>query len=113
MIRAQKNNNPANLRFAHQKEATGRDDKGFAVFQDAPAGWRALHAQIRLDRDKGLTLGQFIAKYAPPNENNTSQYLEFVSDQLCVSKDTPLTAIAIYALAGVMAQEEGYYNKEV
>jgi hypothetical protein len=112
MIRCQKNNNPANLRFAHQKEAAAQDDKGFAVFPDPPAGWRALHAQIRLDRDIGLTLGQFIAKYAPPNENDTSQYLEFVSGELRMSKDTPLTGVSIYALAGVMAQEEGYYNKE-
>ena len=109
MNRAQQNNNPSNLRFAGQREASGPDDKGFAVFPTAPAGWRALHAQIKRDQERGETLAQFIGKYAPPKENNTSQYLEFVCDQLHISPGTALASVSAYALAGVMAAEEGYY----
>jgi hypothetical protein len=111
MNRAQKNNNPGNLRYARQREAIGKDDKGFAVFPDGPAGWRALHNQIKLDQKRELTLRQFIAKYAPPNENNTSEYLEFVIDHLGNDGDTPLDYLSEFALAGVIARMEGYYNK--
>jgi hypothetical protein len=56
-----------------------------------------------------LTFGQFIAKFAPPNENDTSEYLEFVCGQLKAGHDTPLASVSKYAIAGVMAQFEGYY----
>ena len=109
MNRCQKNCNPGNLRFAGQKEATGQDDKGFAIFPNAPAGFRALFKQIELDRDRGLTLQEFIHKYAPENENNTSNYLNFVSTQLASKPDTFLSKISKYCLAAVIAQMEGYF----
>ncbi len=112
MIRCQKNNNPGNVRYAKQKEATGQDDKGFAIFPDAPAGFRALHDQITLDRQRGLTVAQFVGKYAPPNENNTSNYLNFVCTQLRCKDDTKLMEVSKYALAAVIAAMEGYYKKE-
>jgi hypothetical protein len=112
MNRCQKNNNPCNLRFAGQKEATGLDDTGFAVFPNAPAGWRAIHAQIKLDQSRRLTLERFINKYAPPNENDTGGYLAFVCGELRIEASTLLSDVSPYALAGVMAKMEGYYNKE-
>jgi len=112
MNRAQKNNNPVNLRYAGQYEATGQDDAGFAVFPTPTAGWRAAHAQIRLDQSRHLDLTQFINKFAPPEENDTRAYLKFVADELLLtSLKEPLEWISVYAMAGVMAQMEGYYNK--
>jgi hypothetical protein len=111
MNRSQKNSNPGNLRYARQREAIGKDDKGFAVFPDGPAGWRALHNQIKLDQKRNLSIGQFIAKYAPPNENDTSEYLEFVLEEMGALDTTGLQAISPYALAGVIARMEGYFNK--
>ena len=112
MNRAQKNNNPLNLRFAHQTEATGQDDKGFAVFPSPMAGWRAAHAQIRKDQKRKMTLSDFIFKFAPPNENETNDYLAFVLDQLNELGDAPLAWQNVYALSGVMAQYEGYYSEK-
>jgi hypothetical protein len=113
-------NNPVNimLKKAPIGEAVqlyGCNDKtglGYAVFASPFAGWRAAHRQIEADQARELTLGQFIAKFAPPNENDTSAYLEFVMHELHVDKDHPLKALSKYALAGIMAQMEGYYNKE-
>ncbi|MCS7261051.1 MAG: hypothetical protein NZ765_09750 [Anaerolineae bacterium] len=79
--RAQRNNNPGNLRYAGQPGAIGADAAGYAVFPNAEAGWEALRRQIRLDASRGLTLEQFIRKYAPPNENPTEAYLRFVSQR--------------------------------
>ncbi len=118
MNRAQRNNNPLNLRFAHQHEASGQDDDGFAAFPFPAAGWRAAHAQIELDKKRGLTIEQFIDKFAPPNENDTRNYLEFILDELQIedsplpTKDTKLFDVSTYGLVGIMAKMEGYYNIE-
>lgn len=108
----QRNNNPLNLKFAGQTESTGPDDKGFAIFPTPMAGWRAAHAQIKLDMSRGLTLKQFIFKFAPPNENDTNAYLQFICEKLGVYPDEYLSTISVFALAGVMAKMEGYYAKE-
>jgi hypothetical protein len=110
--RGQLNNNPINLRFAHQTEAIGVDNLDFAQFPTPEAGWRAAHAQIQLDMDRKLTIRQFIFKFAPPKENDTNEYLEYVIFRLRVDKDMPLEYISKYALAGLMASMEGYYKKE-
>jgi len=113
MNRAQRNNSPLNLRFAGQREATGKDKDGFAMFPTPDAGWRAAHHQIKLDQKRGLTLAGFIFKFAPPNENNTNAYLEFVIDSIDNEGtliDCPLRNVNRFALAGVMAQYEGYYE---
>lgn len=111
MTKAQRNHNPVNLRFAGQKEAIGTDDDNFARFPTDPAGWRAAHAQIKLDQNRGLTIEKFIFKFAPPNENNTNAYLDFVLKEIRISGNVLLSNVSRYALAGVMAQYEGY-NKE-
>ena len=61
-----RNNNPGNLKFDKQPEATGADPQGFAVFPDYAHGLTALHKQIALDAGRGLTIQQFANKYAPP-----------------------------------------------
>ena len=75
---AQRQNNPGNLRFVGQKDAI-RGDKGFARFPTPEHGFTALQNQIRLDASRGLTLEQFIYKYAPPTSNNTKAYLASVA----------------------------------
>ena len=112
--KSQKNNNPLNLRYAKQKEAIGKDDDGFAVFATPQAGWRAAHRQITLDQERDLTLKEFIFKFAPPNENNTNEYLKFVQNSDLYTQFGDPNRIRVrmlnkYALAGVMAAFEGYY----
>lgn len=111
MNKSQANNNPLNLRYAHQTESTGPTADGFAYFENPMAGWRAAHAQIKLDQSRGITLARFITKFAPPSENDTEAYLKYVCIQLGVLEGTMLAAISPFALAGVMAAQEGYYNK--
>lgn len=65
-------NNPGSLRAS--SFASGKDAGGYAVFSSAEDGWKGLYRQIALDRDRGLTLEQFIYKFAPPNENRTREY---------------------------------------
>lgn len=112
MNRGQRNNNPGNLRYAGQTESTGKDDKGFAIFPTPMAGWRAMHRQIAKDQSRGFTLIQFVNKYAPTSENDTNRYLDFMCINLHAEKDTPMEDLSRFAICGVIAAMEGYYNKE-
>jgi hypothetical protein len=40
-----------------------------------------------IEANRGKTLRAFIAKYAPPNENNTSLYLQVVSTLSGIGED--------------------------
>jgi hypothetical protein len=110
MNRGQTNKNPGNLRWAGQREATGKDDKDFAVFPSDPAGWRALVAQIKLDQGRNLTFEQFVTKYAPPIENMTDRYIAVLTMGLACDKGDLLVSFSPYAIAGLIAVHEGYFN---
>jgi len=99
------NNNPGNLRYAGQAGAS-QGEGGFARFSTPQAGYAALHNQIALDGSRGLTLGQFISKYAPPTENNTSLYLQQITARVGASASTPLNQINREQLARAIAAKE-------
>lgn len=99
------NNNPGNLRFAGQTGAS-QGQGGFAKFNSPEEGVKALNNQIALDASRGHTLASFINKYAPPTENNTSQYLSQAIANLGVTKDTPLSKIPTDKLAKFIALKE-------
>lgn len=86
---AQRNNNPGNLRYVGQTGAT-QGQGGFAAFATPEAGQQALIDQVNLDASRGLTLAQFLAKFAPPSENDTTNYIQFVSSQTGIDPNEPL-----------------------
>ena len=99
------NNNPGNLKFVGQAGAT-MGEGGFAKFDSPEAGYQALQSQIQLDASRGQTLSQFISKYAPPTENNTSLYLQQAQQALGVGSNTPISQIDTSKLAAFMAKKE-------
>lgn len=76
--RSYRNNNPGNLRYAGQYEASGQDAQGFAIFPTYDAGRRALIAQLKLDarRHPEWSLWDFVSSYAPATENNVAAYVD-------------------------------------
>ncbi len=85
-----RNNNPGNLNFANQPGATKEAGPGgrFAVFQTQGAGLYNLARQISLYHSRGInTIQKVIEKFAPPNENNTKSYIQFVSKKTGIGKD--------------------------
>ena len=77
---ATRNNNPGNLSSPPSGQwagQTGVDSSGFAVFDNSTDGWSALNKDIAAN--SGLTLTQFLNKYAPPSQNNTGAYISNVS----------------------------------
>jgi len=63
-----KNNNPGNIEHNGQ----------YRRYPDKLSGYTALISDITLNA--GTPLQHFIAKYAPPTENNTSLYLQIVCE---------------------------------
>ncbi len=78
--RCRRNNNPGNIeagRFAVAHGATGSDGR-FAIFPTADAGFAALRALLAGPAYRDKTVEQMLHSYAPPCENNTTNYLECV-----------------------------------
>jgi hypothetical protein len=83
------------LVWAGQKNAVpvvinGRAWAGWPTYDEAYAG---LIRQIQLDVSRGMTLSQFIAKYAPSSENNTAVYIANVSAWTGIPPDARLSDV--------------------
>lgn len=102
---AYRNNNPGNLRYAKQPGAT-LGANGFAKFATPEEGFNALMNQIKLDGSRGLTLSQFISKYAPPSENDTHTYIQQAMDALGVPASTKVSDLSVNDLAAFIANKE-------
>lgn len=97
---AQRNNNPGNLRSGPGQ--IGTDANGYAIFPDANTGFAALDNQINLNVSRGLSLQTFIGGqpgvypgYAPSaDNNNVSNYVNFLSSQLGIDPNTPLNGLS-------------------
>ncbi len=99
------NNNPGNLRFADQTGAV-QGQGGFAKFPTPADGFRALKKQIQIDGGRGLSLAQFINKFAPPSENNTTQYIQQIASNLGLNPSAKLHTVDVEKLARAIAKKE-------
>lgn len=92
-----RNNNPGNLRlssFTTSQGATGADDRGFAIFPTLEAGLVAQRTLLFEDpRYANLTLEAAINQYAPPNENDTTNYVQVVEQISGVPRSTVMSAM--------------------
>jgi hypothetical protein len=97
------NNNPGNIRYVQAIPWQGQvgQNQGYAQFADLQHGIRAFIINAsNLIKQYG-TLQAYITAYAPPTENPTSSYLDYVSqatgiqptDQVSLDHDT-LKALA-------------------
>lgn len=84
----QRNHNPGNLRASFLERP--KDKRGFVRFASREEGIAALIHQLAKDIARGLTLRQLISKYAPPNENNTENYIRETARRVGIDADTPL-----------------------
>lgn len=118
-VRSIRNNNPGNLQYVGQKDATLEDKPDwitdpewkarFAKFPTMELGINALGEQIRLDASRGLTLKEFINKYAPSVENDTTTYMKHLQKFTQVDDvGTPISNLSVPDLiAGIVSMEGG------
>ncbi|MBB3317861.1 uncharacterized protein (TIGR02594 family) [Rhizobium sp. BK181] len=89
--RSWRNCNAGNIRkgdFSINYGAIG-DDGSFAIFPDEDTGKAAIIALLRTATYIKLTLKQAIFRYAPPEENKSAEYAQFIHDKTGVA----LTAV--------------------
>ena len=93
-----RNNNPGNIRLVPGQRWLGQvpperqTDPEFVQFEDMLYGLRALCRVLRTYiRRHGLrTVGEIVARWAPPPENDTDRYARFVGLRLQVAPNHPV-----------------------
>ena len=95
MPRGIRNHNPGNLRKSNdpwQGLAPDQTDPDFLQFESSKWGIRALARTLIAYQDRiGLrSIKSIIYRWAPPNENNTSAYIQSVAKKLDVTPDEPI-----------------------
>jgi len=78
-----KNNNPGNIRHVKTQSWQGEILPGsspFVVFDSLQNGYRALMLLLKNYMGAGYnTIEKIITRWAPPSENNTAGYIQFVA----------------------------------
>ena len=89
-----RDNNPGDLRHSPHSFHSAGDPNGIGTIDSPADGWSDLERQLQLFSSRGLTLQQAIYEFAPPEENDSAQYLKYVCDGLGL----PATATVTEAL---------------
>ena len=88
-------NNPGDLRHSPHSSHAGEDPNAIGEIDTVADGWADLERQLQLYAQRGMTLEQMVAEYAPPEDGNaTSVYLHNVCAGLGLPPSTPV-AIAL------------------
>ena len=85
--------NPGDLRHSPHASHAGIDPDGIGKIDSDDHGWEDLERQLELYAERGLSVRQAVGIYAPPGENDTGRYLEFVCDGLGCQPDDPVRAV--------------------
>ncbi|MEM9969515.1 MAG: hypothetical protein AAF762_00230 [Pseudomonadota bacterium] len=112
--RSWRNANPGNLEygpFAKANGAIGTDGR-FAIFPDEATGRAAMERLLfESSSYKNRDLASALNRYAPPSENDTGSYVNFVAGQAGVAPDAVLGSLESpqrSALVDAMIQMEGW-----
>ena len=89
-----RNKNPGNIKLGTDWDGLAADqtDPTFCIFDEAVMGIRALQRSLLTYRftHKKATIDEIIYRWAPPSENSTDKYVEFVCKKLNKEKDVRL-----------------------
>ena len=102
-------NNIFNIRQGAKWKGMTGVRKGFVEFENQEYAIRAWLILMRTYRRRYgcKTIRQIVTRFAPPNENNTEQYIDYCCEQLRMTADMELEFEIFYvALASAMARME-------
>ncbi len=111
--RAWRNNNPGNIissTFSSANGAIGTDGT-MAIFPNKKVGRKAIKTLLRGPSYRDLTIEEAIFRYAPPSENNSDSYVDFVAQTSGFAKSTVLSSLLIADLRkviGAIGKMEGW-----
>ena len=100
---------PGKVQYAAQNTNPGNLTKvggSFKKYDTPEEGYQDLLGYIDTHAKKGLTLEQYVTKYAPPNENDTETYIKNAEKAVGVGRTTPLSQIDRDKLAQFQAHQE-------
>ena len=114
-------NNPGNIRISQTKwqgEIIPSADKSFKQFQSLAYGYRAI---IKLVRNYFVfydlnTIEKIINRWAPPHENKTKAYIDFVCKDANIRVNTTIDVYnesMMCAIAGAISKMENGINIKV
>lgn len=105
-----RNNNPLNIRWDGRTQwlgMTGADSAGFVKFETMPYGFRAAARILNTYRNRGVvTLSGIVNAWAPPNENDTAGYIQYVAGRVGKPAGAVIQPIDWPALLQAMARME-------
>ena len=110
---AWRNKNPGNITcsdFARKHGGLGCNGR-FAVFSGESTGFDAIKSLLRTSGYQNKTVGEAIAKWAPPHENDTVGYQREMEKKTGIPINTPmssLTAAQLEKVANTIKQIEGW-----
>lgn len=83
-----RDHNPGDLRHSPHSFHTPDAPDAIGKIDTVVDGWADLERQLKIYAERGLTLRECIDIYAPPTENNSAQYLNYVCTGLGLPPDT-------------------------
>lgn len=109
-----KNNNPGNIVKSNTKwEGKTGDDGKFETFDTPENGIRALCKIIKTYNKKHNlnTISGIINRWAPPNENDTAEYIKFVSKKTGLNSDVVIDTndklVMVKLIKSIIEKENG------
>ncbi|EGT3587641.1 structural protein [Proteus mirabilis] len=114
--RGERNNNPGNIRHGSKWQGLSaqQTDKDFCQFVSPEYGIRAIYKLLQTYQKKYElnTVESIIDRYAPPNENNTTGYINRAAKDIGVSVNEPINVsskpVAIALATAIVGVELGY-----
>jgi len=83
--------NPGDLRHSPHSSHEGEGSNDIGIIDTDQDGWADLERQLELYAAHSMTLRAAIYAFAPPSENNSERYLNFVCQGLGCSPDIPVS----------------------
>ena len=121
--RGERNNNPGNIRHGSKWQGLSaqQTDSSFCQFVSPEYGIRAIYKLLQTYQKKYElnTVESIIDRYAPPNENNTTGYINRAAKDIGVSVNEPINVsskpVAIALATAIVGVELGYqpYSQKV
>jgi len=87
-----RDNNPGDLRHSPHSSHDGEGPNDIGIIDTAADGWADLELQLQRDAARGYTMADLIETYAPPTENDTQNYLNYVCNSLGITPQTTVAA---------------------
>ena len=113
MNRGFRNNNPGNIRAGQgYRGEIGADDGGYAVFNTAFNGIRAIGYDLIAKMRRAVdTVAEIVTVYAPPSENDTAAYIKDVCRRTGFKSDDILSlnhvSVLVPLVTAIITHEDG------